>query len=168
MAAVLRQLADAVTALLVNNESALLTTANYAAAFPPPATASFTAQRVYLPNYDLADSPGLQLFILGLGQSIDVKNGTRGDTFDTYVVKIAVYRQIDRDSSNGQPTESQMDAMADLVEAIIDLIKSNKFINNNTAAWNVIENDLVYDPIMLDQKNTFMTVISIHYQCFSD
>jgi hypothetical protein len=145
---IVADIAQSVTDLLNNNQTEIGT--------------QFTATRCYLPNYDAAKTPGLKVYVMGLGQSFDLKAGTRESTFDTYTINVFIYNQIGYD--NGQPSTTEIDAMMDFVEKVIGVIKANKIVSDY-AAWTKVTNN---PACLIDNKNTFGSALSIEYQCFAD
>jgi hypothetical protein len=121
-----------------------------------------TAQRCYIPNYDIQTTPGLQIFVLATDQVIDIANGDRSSSADTYTLKLAIYKQLTR--TDGQIVTADMDAMIYFVQQVSDLLKANDI--EGTGGLIATRNKPLYDPAQLDKNGTFLSVLEADYLLF--
>lgn len=148
MSAVIQDIADAVAARL--NGASL--------------SQQFEAVRCFIPSYSINETPGLQVFVLGLSQVHDLDNGYRdGSSLDTYSISVAIYRQVGRDSF-GQPDSAALDAMVQLVQEIVDEMKRPAVLLEDGSSLVGVRCSPLYDPAALDSTGTFVSVVQLDYR----
>lgn len=117
---------------------------------------TFIAERIRIPEYDTATTPGLKVYVLGLSEGIEFV--TRGQDDCRYGVKVAIYKQV--------ANEDEADAMDYFREQVCDLLRAHRSVEipSSIAALTEVSCDPVYDPANYDQHNTFVSVIGLEYR----
>jgi hypothetical protein len=144
-------------------DSAIVTVANAVTSLITGASFELTptaVTRCYVPNFNIEDQPGLQVFVLTMTQVIDVTGGDRSASMDVYTVTIAIYQQVSRDTG-GQIVSSEVDGLLYFVQQVIDLLKANDLEGGGGLI--AVRNKPVFDPAQLDKNGTFMSVIEADY-----
>lgn len=149
---VLTTIADAVVTLL-----------NAAAGEEAALGEVFTAERVYLPEYDSAAAAGLAVQVFGTTIATNKQAGTRADAEQTYTVRVAVYERVDQDD------DDRCDELQDLVEKIHDLLRESAARNitvgsDQASLVDPTSIDVPYDPAHLQTHSTFASLVTLNYR----
>lgn len=114
-------------------------------------------ERVYIPVFDSATAEGVQIFVLGLSEAIT--SATRNSETFVYLVKVAIYKKLD-DATN----VSAIDTMIAYRQEVIDLMRGKRRLTAYPGAvLSSVVNEAAYDPVALDEANTFCSVITLEY-----
>ena len=132
-------IADAITAELNGN------------AFSQP----FTAQRQYLPIYDLKSMSDLKVTVVPKGVTSSSLDRSR-DNFD-YQVDVGIQKKVPNQIST-------IDALMLLVEEIADYFRGNRLSSYPNARLMNVENSLLYAPDHLQEMLQFTSVLSLTYR----
>lgn len=139
MSASIVAIADAVTAELNGNS------------FSQP----FTAQRLYLPVFDLQSMSNLKVTVIPRGLSSTSLDRSR-DSFD-YQIDVAVQKKT--------PNEIEaIDLLMLLVEEIGDYFRSNPLLSYPGARCMNVENTPVYAPDHLQELRQFTSVLTLTFR----
>jgi hypothetical protein len=122
-----------------------------AASFSQP----LTAERHYLPQFELADMTTLRVSVVP--RSVASKGLDRNrDSFD-YRIDVAVQKKLD-------PTPENLDALMVLVEEIADHFRSEPLAGYPQARCTEVENVPVYAPEHLDEFRQFTSVLTLTFR----
>jgi hypothetical protein len=132
-------IADAITAELNGN------------AFSQP----FTAQRQYLPIYDLKSMSDLRVTVVPKGVTSSSLDRSR-DNFD-YQVDVGIQKKVPNQVAT-------IDALMLLVEQIGDYFRSNPLSSYPGARFMNVENSLLYAPDHLQEMLQFTSVLTLTYR----
>ena len=132
-------IADAITAELKGN------------VFSQP----FTAQRQYLPIYDLKSMSDLRVTVVPKGVTSSSLDRSR-DNFD-YQVDVGIQKKVPNQIAT-------IDALMLLVEQIGDYFRSNPLSSYPGARFMNVENSLLYAPDHLQEMLQFTSVLTLTYR----
>ena len=132
-------IADAITAELNGNS------------FSKP----FTAQRLYLPIYDLKTMSGLKVSVVPKGLSTSSLDRSR-DNFD-YQIDVGIQKKTKNEMAT-------IDAMMLLVEEISDYLRANPLASYPNARFISVENNQIYAPDHLETMMQFTSVLTLTYR----
>jgi hypothetical protein len=132
-------IADAITAELNGNS------------FSQP----FTAQRLYLPIYDLKSMSDLRVTVVPKGVTSSSLDRSR-DNFD-YQVDVGIQKKVPNQIAT-------IDALMLLVEQIGDYFRSNPLSSYPGARFMNVENSLLYAPDHLQEMLQFTSVLTLTYR----
>ena len=132
-------IADAITAELNGN------------AFNQP----FTAQRQYLPIYDLKTMSELKVSVVPKGLSASSLDRSR-DNFD-YQIDVGIQKKTKNEMAT-------IDAMMLLVEEISDYLRANPLASYPNARFISVENNQIYAPDHLETMMQFTSVLTLTYR----
>ncbi|MFQ3678544.1 MAG: hypothetical protein SNJ74_11445 [Fimbriimonadaceae bacterium] len=122
-----------------------------ATAFSQP----LTAERHYLPQFELADMTTLRVSVVP--RSVASKGLDRNrDSFDCRI-DVAVQQKLD-------PTPGNLDALMVLVEEIADHFRSEPLAGYPQARCTEVENVPVYAPEHLDEFRQFTSVLTLTFR----
>jgi hypothetical protein len=110
--------------------------------------------RSYLPRYDLKDMDTLHITVVTKANAVQ-EIGRKTRQYDPQI-DIAVQKRF----SEATKTE-EIDALMDIVEAIIDLFCGCQIGDFNAIA---VVNDPIYSPDHMAQYNQFTSVITVHFR----
>ena len=120
-------------------------------------SASFNAERAYLPVYDLPDMADLKVTVVPKRRTI--AGGTRGANQQDIAVDIAVQKRV----NPADLTES--DALVALIESIGNYLRFKRLeLDGIAASWLSIEHEPVYAPEHMEQMNQFTSVLTVTYR----
>jgi hypothetical protein len=132
-------IADAITAELNGNS------------FSQP----FTAQRLYLPIYDLKTMSDLKVSVVPKGLSTSSLDRTR-DNFD-YQIDVGIQKKTKNEIAT-------IDALILLVEEISDYFRANRLASYPGARFISVENSQIYAPDHLETMMQFTSVVTLTYR----
>jgi len=116
----------------------------------------FTAERKYVPKYDLKDVKTLQVAVVPRSQAIARASRTE-DYFDC-AAHVGVMKKVDPDDLD------EVDALCLLVQEILDELRGKPITDPIQAAWLSIANEPAWDPEHMDQLRQFTSVITVNYR----
>ncbi len=120
--------------------------------FEPPVT----AVRKYVPAVELSDL--VELSVTVVPKSAEITTATRTSSNFDCTIDIGVQQKVNPE----EPTE--LDALADLAEQIVDHLRLKSLDGFSGAAWLSIANEPVFAPEHLDQQRVFTSVVSVTYR----
>lgn len=115
-----------------------------------------TAERTFLPVFDLEDMQDLHVTIVPRG--VTTLPGGRGHNQHDYAIDIAVQKKLDAVSN------AEVDTLLGLVQELADLFRFKRLTDAPNAAWLKTENVPVYSPEHLEQLRQFTSVITITFR----
>ena len=116
-------------------------------------SAPFSAERVALPEFDLA---GMQeLHVTVVPRQVDSEVLDRGRDAHDVKVDVAVQKKV------GSIANEEIDPLLALVQEIADFLNRR---NLDGAAWKKTENNPVYSPEHLREMRQFTSVLTITYR----
>jgi len=116
----------------------------------------FTAQRLYRPQFELADMDTLHVTVVPQGISIEAVG--RGLNQYDFRIDVAVQKRF----SEGDAAE--LDPLMQLVEAIVDYFRFKRLETTPEAAWVKTENAPIYSPEHMEQLRQFTSVVTLTYR----
>lgn len=119
----------------------------------------FTAQRKNVPLFDLADLKTVHVTVVG--RSFEQEPFSRADTATDVEIDVAIQKKV----ANVEPSE--IDPLADMVEAVIGYMKDRRLTGCPSALWRGTKNAMMYIPEHLDEKRLFTSVITLTYRVVS-
>jgi hypothetical protein len=115
----------------------------------------FTAQRQYLPIYDLKSMSDLRVTVVPKGVTSSSLDRSR-DNFD-YQVDVGIQKKVPNQIAT-------IDALMLLVEQIGDYFRSNPLSSYPGARFMNVENSLLYAPDHLQEMLQFTSVLTLTYR----
>jgi hypothetical protein len=117
----------------------------------------FTAERAYLPVYELPEMADLKVTVVPKRRT--VAGGTRGASQQDIAVDIAVQKRVN-------PAElPESDALLALIESIGNYLRFKPLeLDDVRASWLSIEHEPVYAPEHMEQMNQFTSVLTVTYR----
>ena len=116
---------------------------------------AFTAQRLYLPVFDLQSMSDLKVTVVPKGITSSSLDRSR-DTFD-YHIDVAVQKKV--------PNQIEaIDSLMRLVEEIGDYFRSNPLSSYPGARCTNVENTPVYAPDHLQELRQFTSVLTLTFR----
>ena len=115
----------------------------------------FTAQRLYLPIYDLKTMSDLKVSVVPKGLSTSSLDRTR-DNFD-YQIDVGIQKKTKNEIAT-------IDALILLVEQISDYFRANPLASYPGARFISIENSQIYAPDHLETMMQFTSVVTLTYR----
>jgi len=138
--AVVTDLADAVVAEL------------NAATFSQPVT----AERHYLPQFDLPEMKTLHVTVVPKGVVLSTSDRARGQ--GDYSIDIAVQKKFETDEN------TELDPLVALVEEIADHFRARRLASYPNAAWLKTEQTVLYAPEHIHELRQFTSVLTLTYR----
>jgi hypothetical protein len=114
-----------------------------------------TAQRHYLPKFDLAEMKDLHVSVVPRGLASKALDRSR-DNF-SYLVDIGVQQKSDM-------TLAALDALMNLVEEIADHFRTKPMSNFPEARCTEVKNEPVYAPPHLNELRQFTSVVTLTFR----
>ena len=136
--------------VVVDVADAVVTALN-AGSFSQP----FTAERAYLPCYELDDIKQLRVTVVPKAIEIQVKD--RGTTQDDVAVDIAVQQKL------SAADNSEIDGLLTLVQEIADHLRFGQFAAIG-AVWVGTRNEPVFAQEHIDQFRVFTSLLTLTYR----
>jgi len=115
----------------------------------------FTAQRLYLPIYDLKTMSELKVSVVPKGLSTSSLDRSR-DNFD-YQIDVGIQKKTKNEMAT-------IDAMMLLVEEISDYLRANPLASYPNARFISVENNQIYAPDHLETMMQFTSVLTLTYR----
>lgn len=139
MSAVVLDIADAVTSAL--NAATLSQT--------------FTAERAYVPIFELPDLADLRVTVVPVELTFAALT-RHSDDFD-YAIDIGITRRC-------EPTAASADPLMVLVQEILDLFRGKRLTGYTDAKCVTGGNKPIYDPTFMDSDRVFMSVVNLTFR----
>jgi hypothetical protein len=114
----------------------------------------FTAQRCYVPAFDLKDMKDLHVTVVPHG--LEMSTASRSLLQDDVQIDVAVQKKLPVDASGDS---AAVDALMGLVQEIADFIRSTGRFGD--AVWIKTENKPIYSPEHLEQLRQFTSVLTL-------
>lgn len=116
----------------------------------------FTAQRHYQPHYELADLKTLHVTVIpnGITTAILGRGGTQRDV----AIDIAVQQKLTKE------TNTDLDPLLALAEAIAESFQAKRLTNYPTAIWKQSDFRAIYSAEHLHQNRQFTSVMTITFR----
>ena len=115
----------------------------------------FTAARMYLPVFDLADMKTLRVTVVPKGTEMSMAG--RGMAQSDVQIDVAVQKKLGQSGGN-----AEIDALMGLVEEIAEFIRSTGRFGS--AAWVRTENLPIYSQEHLGQFNQFTSLLTLTFR----
>jgi hypothetical protein len=115
----------------------------------------FTAQRLYLPIYDLKTMSDLKVSVVPKGLNTSSLDRTR-DNFD-YQIDVGIQKKTKNEIAT-------IDALILLVEQISDYFRANPLASYPGARFISVENSQIYAPDHLETMMQFTSVVTLTYR----
>ena len=117
---------------------------------------AFSAQRLYRPQFDLAEMKDLHVTVVpkGVATSIASRSGVQCDVS----VDVAVQKKLESESSD------EIDPLMNLVEEIADFFRQRKLSQYPKASWVATANEPVYSPGHLEELRQFTSVLTVTFR----
>lgn len=134
------QVADAVTSQL--NAAAL--------------SQSFTAERLYIPNFELAKLNQLRVTVVP--SELHVRSLDRNRNSYEAEIDIAVQKKFKQGSN------AEIDPLIALVEEIADLFRLQRLASLPAAIWSRTEHQVLYSPEHWEQYRQFTSLLTVFFR----
>jgi len=123
-----------------------------------PFSIPFTAERKYLPIYELPDMATLRVTVVPKG--IVTTGISREASQNEYAIDVAVQKKV------AAETPEEIDPLVSLVEEIADRFQFRRLGDYPTAAWSKTENVPVYAVEHLEEFRQFTSVLTFTFKVF--
>lgn len=117
---------------------------------------AFTAERYYLPEFDLTAMD--QLHVSVVPAELDEELADRIRDRAEYKIHVAVQKRVAKQEPPGLDTAA-IDALMALVEEIDDLFRHKPLPGYEQAHWTKTENKPIYDPKHLKEHGQFTSLL---------
>ena len=117
---------------------------------------AFAAQRLYRPQFDLAEMADLHVTVVpkGIETSIASRSGVQCDVS----VDVAVQKKLQTEDAD------EIDPLMSLVEEIADFFRGRKLSQCPKASWVATANEPVYSPAHLEELRQFTSVLTVTFR----
>lgn len=115
---------------------------------------SFTAERLYEPQFELPEMKTLRVSVVPKG--VTLAPATRSSDFVDYAIDVAVQKKIADDS--------ETDELMTLVQEIVDFFSRRVLSGATGASWVKTENNPVWDPTHMRELRQFTSLITVTYR----
>jgi len=119
---------------------------------------AFTAERSYLPRFELPDMATLHVTVIPKSMEISQAGGTRAKEQYDYRVDVAVQKR--------EAELDELDALMSLVEEIADYLTGRALDTSPVANWIGTENSPIYAPEHMGEFRQFTSIITVTYRCW--
>lgn len=123
-----------------------------------PFSIPFTAERKYLPLFELPDMAMLRVTVVPKG--LATTGLSRDTSQNEYAIDVAVQKKV----STEEPAE--IDPLCSLVEEIADRFQFRRLGEYPTASWSKTENVPVYSVEHLEEMRQFTSVLTFTFKVF--
>jgi hypothetical protein len=120
---------------------------------------AFTAERLYVPLFDLKDLAALRVSVVPKG--ITIETLARNKSQYDYAIDVAIQKRI----SSHEPEE--LDPLLNLVEEIADFFRFHKLPTSGTSRNVQTSLNPIYAPDHLEQKRVFTGVVTLTFRRFA-
>ena len=115
---------------------------------------AFTANREFLPRFDLAEMKELHVTVVPKG--VTVLTGSRAHAQHDYEIDVAVQQKATSDD--------EIDKLMGLVDEIADHFRQKRLAGFASAAWVRTENEPLYAQEHLEQLGQFTSVVTFTFR----
>ena len=119
-------------------------------------TEDFTAQRLVLPEFDLAELADLKVSVVP--KAVTITGSTRSASQYEIAVDVGVQKKL------GKDLDSEVAALGTFVDEIADYLRQRALTQAAYAAWVSIANEPVYAPEHLAGDRVFTSVLTVTYR----
>jgi hypothetical protein len=119
---------------------------------------SFTAERRYAPQYELADMDSLHVTVVPKELTVATAGRSAGQ-FDC-AVDVAVQKRFSTDAP------SEIDPLMDLAEEIAEFFRGRRLSALPSAAWVKTEHKPIFAPEHMQEFRQFSSVITLTFRLF--
>ena len=116
----------------------------------------FTAQRLVLPEFDLADLAALKVSVVP--KAVTITGATRAACQYEIVVDIGVQKKL------GKDLDSEVATLGTFVDEVADYLRQRALNQAAYAAWVSTANEPVYAPEHLAGDRVFTSVLTVTYR----
>lgn len=120
----------------------------------------FTAQRCYVPTFDLKEMKDLHVTVVP--RSLEMVTAGRSLLQNDVQIDLAVQKKLPTDTTGDS---AAIDALMGLVQEIAEFIRSTGRFGE--AVWMKTENKPIYSPEHLEQLRQFTSVLTVTYRAMS-
>ncbi len=119
-------------------------------------TQTFTARRLYRPQFDLVEMVDLHVTVVPKGIEIGIasRSGVQCDVS----VDVAVQKKLQTEDA------AEIDPLMNLVEEIADFFRQRKLSQYPRASWIATANEPVYSPGHLEELRQFTSVLTVTFR----
>ena len=117
---------------------------------------TFIAERLYRPEFDLAEFKTLRVTVVPKGLS--TSGLSRGQNQYDVSVDVAVQKKLTTED------DAEIDPLMSLVEELADFFRLRRLAGSPGAAWLKTENAPVYAPEHLETKKLFTSVLTFTFR----
>lgn len=123
-------------------------------------------ERHYVPpDYDTTATNALKVIVIGLEEGVDL-NASRSLSAHDYGIRVAILKRIEAADVTAATALAELDALSDFRESVLDLLKSLDVADAELMTIKSVhaQGAGTYDPATLDQKKTYVSVLSLTYR----
>jgi len=122
---------------------------------------AFTAERSYLPRYELKEMQSLRVTVVPKGMTTEPMS--RGTVTYDVQIDVAIQKRL------GDPTNAQAesDGLMALAEQVATYLRSAPLVDQPSARWTQTEHPAIYAPEHLEQLRQFTAVMTLNYRVAS-
>ena len=117
---------------------------------------NFTAQRLVLPEFDLAELADLKVSVVP--KAVTITGSTRSASQYEIAVDVGVQKKL------GKDLDSEVAELGTFVDEIADYLRQRALTQAPYAAWVSITNEPVYAPEHLAGDRVFTSVLTVTYR----
>ncbi len=121
----------------------------------------FTAERHYLPEFDLKEMDTLHVSVVPAELDEEIADRTRDRA--EYKIHVAIQKRVVKSDGTGLDMVA-IDALMRLVEDIDDLFRHKPLAGYEDAHWVKSENKPIYDPKHLKEHNQFTSLLVLTFR----
>lgn len=114
-----------------------------------------TAERLYVPNFDLADLKTMRVSVVP--RELLIESLDRSSNRYNAKIDVAVQQKFSTGS------HAEIDPLVDLVEEIVDLFRMKRLPSMPEARCIAVEMPVIYSPEMWDQDRTFTSLMTLTF-----
>ncbi len=115
-----------------------------------------TAERHYLPQFELPEMKTLHVTVVPKGIALGSSDRARGQ--GDYSVDVAVQKKFETGDN------AELDPLTALVEEIADHFRGRRLASYPNAAWLKTEQAVLYAPEHIDELRQFTSVLTLTYR----
>ncbi len=120
-----------------------------------------SAQRYYLPEFDLKDMDTLHVSVVPA--ELDEEIADRSHDRAEYKIHVAVQKRVTKQDPPGLDAEA-IDGLMTLVQEIDDLFRHKTLAGYASAAWTKTENKPIFDPKHLKESGQFTSLLVLTFR----
>ena len=120
-----------------------------------------TAERYYLPEFDLKDMDALHISVVPA--ELDEEVADRAHDRAEYKIHVAVQKRVAKQDPPGFD-QAAIDGLMQLVQEIDDLFRHKAMAGYESAAWTKTENKPIFDPKQLKDSSLFTSLLVLTFR----